>query len=103
MAKSNCWEIKNCGRQPGGVKVKDYRECPASTEVRLNGINSGQNGGRCCWPISGTFCGGKIQGTFAVKYGNCLECNFYKTVFCEEGKQLVSVKDILAKLKNCEY
>ncbi|MCX6151369.1 MAG: hypothetical protein NTX22_12635 [Ignavibacteriales bacterium] len=100
MAKSNCWEIKNCGRQPGGIKIKDFGICPASTEVRLNDINSGKNGGRSCWAITGTLCGGKVQGSFATKLGNCLECAFYKSVLNDEGKQLMGVRDILAKLKN---
>jgi hypothetical protein len=28
--KLNCWEVKKCGREPGGVKVKELGVCPAS-------------------------------------------------------------------------
>ncbi|MHC4214734.1 MAG: hypothetical protein ACYSWP_15330 [Planctomycetota bacterium] len=30
--------------------------------------------------MAGTFCGGKVQGTWADKQGGCLTCNFYKTI-----------------------
>jgi hypothetical protein len=100
MAKLNCWEFKKCAREPGGAKVPELGVCPAAVEDRANRINSGQNGGRACWAISGTLCGGKIQGTFAAKLSNCLECEFYKLVGQEEGPNLEKTKDILAKLKN---
>jgi uncharacterized protein YbcI len=29
-------------------------------------INNGVNGGRICWTITGTLCGGKVQGDFEV-------------------------------------
>ena len=63
--KQNCWEIKNCGREPNGEKFKELGSCPASIDTSLDGLNEGKNGGRICWAISGTFCGGDVQGTFA--------------------------------------
>lgn len=36
--------------------------------------------------MAGTLCGGKPQGTFALKEQNCTKCDFYKTVWEEEGK-----------------
>jgi hypothetical protein len=48
MKKLNCREIKKCGREPGGAKVKGLGICPASTEERLDGIYRGKNGGRAC-------------------------------------------------------
>ena len=99
MGKANCWELKKCGRQPGGDKVGESGVCPATTEVRLNGIYSGRNGGRVCWTISGTLCGGKVQGTFASKLGNCFQCDFYKMIIEEEKKNLIKTTDILDKLK----
>lgn len=84
MTKQNCWEFKGCGRQPGGAKVAEFGVCPAAVEKKLDGCNSGKNGGRCCWALTGTLCGGKIQGTFATKLGNCLSCEFFLQVRQEE-------------------
>ncbi len=82
--KQNCWEFKNCGRQPGGAKVAELGVCPAATDTSVNGMNGGKNGGRICWAITGTFCGGKVQGTFAQKQLSCANCEFYVTVYREE-------------------
>ncbi len=64
MKKKNCWEYKRCGREPGGVKVHELGECKAATEEKLDGVHDGENGGRACWVIAGTMCGGKVQGQF---------------------------------------
>jgi two-component system NtrC family sensor kinase len=59
-----CWEYMKCGRD------KDASlKCP-----------SYPNFGRVCWAVAGTFCEGKVQGTFAQKYENCKKCEFYKKV-----------------------
>jgi hypothetical protein len=99
IVKQNCWEFKKCGREPGGSKAQDLGVCPAATEPRLNGTNDGKNGGRACWALTGTLCGGQVQGTFAAKVGNCAKCEFYQTVVQEEGANQEGAKDILAKLK----
>jgi hypothetical protein len=98
MAKQNCWEYKKCGREPGGVKVTELGVCPASTEVKAHGSNQGKNGGRACWAIAGTLCGGKVQGAFATKLTNCMQCQFYQLVGQEEGPNHESSRDILKKL-----
>jgi len=98
MTKKNCWEVKKCGREPGGAKSKELGICPASTEKRTDGINEGKNAGRACWAVTGTLCGGKMQGSFAAKMGNCMNCDFYKEVQTEEGGKMVGVKKILEKL-----
>ncbi len=64
----NCWEFKKCGRQEGGEKVAELGVCPAFTK----------NAGKACWLVAGTFCGGKVQGTFAQKEVSCISCEFYK-------------------------
>jgi hypothetical protein len=63
----NCWEVKKCGRIPGGDKVDSLGICPAYPDH-----------GSDCWRLAGTFCGGKVQGTSAQKLMSCVECNFYK-------------------------
>ncbi len=85
MAKSNCWEIKKCGREKGGNHSTDLGVCPAATESSCNGINDGSNAGRICWAIAGTFCGGKVQGDFAQKSVSCMSCEVFKQVKSEEG------------------
>ncbi len=62
----NCWEFKKCGREKGGANVAELGVCPAYPD-----------NGKCCARVAGTFCGGKIQGSFAIKLGNCLDCDFY--------------------------
>jgi hypothetical protein len=98
MAKQNCWEFKKCGREQGGAKVSELGECPASVEKRTDGINNGKNGGRACWAISGTLCGGKVQGTYAAKEGNCLNCEFYQIVQKEEKPEFKTTSHIIKKL-----
>jgi hypothetical protein len=82
--KVNCWEVKKCGREPGGLNTKELGICPAAIEIRVNRVNSGKNGGRCCWTVAGTLCGGKVQGSAALKTMNCMNCEFYKSVWKEE-------------------
>ena len=65
--KTNCWEFKVCGREPGGSKVNEFGVCPAAIDKKVNGIHDGINGGRCCWAVAGTLCGGVVQGTFSKK------------------------------------
>lgn len=95
----NCWEFKNCGREPGGAKVTELGVCPAATETKVDGVHGGANGGRACWAIAGTFCGGEVQGSYASKLANCMACDFYKVIMKEEGDRYLGVFKILAKLK----
>jgi len=55
-----CWEVKNCA----------HTDCPSHEAENLR-----------CWQISGTFCGGKVQGYFANKYGDCRKCEVYHHAF----------------------
>jgi tRNA A-37 threonylcarbamoyl transferase component Bud32 len=84
--RRNCWEVKKCGRELGGVLAGRYGICPAAGDSSFDGINSGKCGGRICWAVAGTFCGGRPQGTFAEKRATCLSCDFYKMVQSEEGR-----------------
>lgn len=81
----NCWEFKKCGREPNGLKAKELGVCPAAITTKTDKINNGKNGGRSCWAIAGTLCGGKVQGEFASKMMNCMQCDFYKIVWKEEN------------------
>ncbi len=64
----DCWEFMKCGREKGGIKEKEFGCCPAYPD-----------NGKECARIAGTFCGGEIQGVFAVKLADCLACGFYNS------------------------
>ncbi len=83
--KQDCWEFKNCGREPEGAKVAELGVCPAAIDISSDGLNGGKNAGRVCWAVAGTFCGGKVQGSFAQKQLSCMTCDFFKKVKEEEG------------------
>jgi hypothetical protein len=89
MKRRNCWEFKQCGREPGGLRTNQLGICPVAKEASFAGTNRGENAGRYCWRVAGTFCEGKIEGTFAVSFISCSHCNFYRLVQEEEGDDLV--------------
>ncbi len=80
----NCWEFKKCGRESDGKKTKELGVCTAASDSSVNGFNNGKNGGRVCWALAGTLCGGQVQGVFAQKLDNCITCDFYNKVLNEE-------------------
>jgi hypothetical protein len=96
--KLNCWEFKDCGREPGGHSVESHGVCPAAVFVEADSINGGKNAGRVCWIVAGTLCGGRVMGTFAAKFRDCLQCDFYGRVVREEGAQCVSVHRVLSQM-----
>jgi len=91
----NCWEFKKCGREIGGPRTGELGVCPAAKDRSLDGIHRGDNGGRACWIIAGTYCGGKIQGTHAAKIDNCSQCEFFKLVQEEEQIDLIEEVSLL--------
>ena len=79
----NCWEVKDCGREPSGKNVSLYGVCRVAIETNLDGIHNGKNGGRCCWAAipehhnkikKSVCCSGVIY--------ECITCDFYKMVQC---------------------
>jgi outer membrane lipoprotein SlyB len=66
--------------------VAEFGVC-AAARAEVGGLNGGCLGGRVCWAIAGTLCGGKVQGIFAQKVANCMGCEFYLAVKREEGSQ----------------
>ena len=93
MKLKNCWEIKQCGREKGGRLEAKLGSCPACPTR-----------GHSCWMVSGTLCGGEVQGTFAQKEMNCLKCSVYQLYNLHTGtqrKQLMNAyKPELAKYVN---
>ncbi len=99
MIKLNCWEFKKCGREPGGVKADELGVCPVVNEKKVDGLHGGINGGRVCWVITGTLCGGEVQGEYAKKIENCTSCEFYQEVRKEEDINFLHVLEVFKKLK----
>lgn len=108
---TNCWEHMSCGREPGGLKVEQMGVCPAAEDSDLNGFNDGDKGGRMCWALAGTFCGGERQGSFTRKVTACLDCDFFAKVKQEEGadfsflvpgKEFEEISHFLAEIKRQE-
>ncbi|MGZ3437898.1 MAG: two-CW domain-containing protein, partial [Polyangia bacterium] len=83
--RMNCWEFKQCGREPGGARTGELGVCPASVCAECDGINGGRQGGRVCWAIAGTLCGGQVRGTFAQKRLACTQCDFLQQVEQDMG------------------
>jgi len=96
----NCWEYKQCGREPGGQHAEQSGVCPAAPEKSMDGMHRGDNAGRACWVIAGTYCGGEVQGVFAAKIKDCAACDFFKRVVAEEIKDPNEVTRLLQSLKD---
>jgi hypothetical protein len=69
----NCWDFKKCGRDGNGAKRKELGVCSAYP-----------NHGTHCARIAGTLCGGKVQGSFAMKLVNCMQCDFFKSPYYDK-------------------
>ena len=98
--KQNCWEYNNCGRMTGGHMVAEMGICPAAEITEADGFNEGKNGGRICWAVSGTFCRGEKQGSYAMKKESCLECDFFK---CVKKEELAEKGDFIMLLSGKKY
>ncbi len=100
-----------CGREAGGARSEDLGVCPAAADESFDGLNLGRNAGRICWAVAGTFCGGRVQGTFAEKRRSCVDCEFFRRVQQEQGTadlsagflKFVSPDTVSPILKNLTY
>ena len=59
-SKENCWEVKQCGRQPGGAKTGELGVCLATTSS-MSGVNAP--------PPEGGGCGNGLQALFRPEAG----------------------------------
>lgn len=96
--KRNCWEFCICEKHENGASGKKNGACPAYMETGLNGIHGGKNGGRACWLIEGTKCGGTIKRILIPKSINCRLCGFKKAVLNEEKQDLAISDDFIKML-----
>ncbi len=102
LNKQNCWEAFQCGYQSGGRNIHMLGICPAGLQESIDGIHGGKYAGRACWAVAGTFCGNRIQGTSALKWGMCRNCGFFWQVRKEERRNYFQIKDIVTMLYNNE-
>ena len=96
----NCWEYKKCGHGPGGDINRLI--CPTVLESRLDGVHNGEQAGRACWVIAGTYCDGGVQGKFAKKYNTCMNCDFYQKVLEEEGHKFEITLSLMKRLREAQ-
>jgi hypothetical protein len=87
LRKQNCWEFKGCGRD----KANGREMCPVLNSRRADGVNGGRNGGRVCWAVTGTYCDGKVQGTYSQKVMTCSSCDFRIKVKEEESYRFIPI------------
>jgi len=100
--KINCWEYMRCERQPDGKLHITDGGCPAAIDGMYDGINSGNNGGRFCWAVSGTFCFGEVQGSYAKKIQGCMDCGFFWLVAEEEDDLTLSANGLCGTNGKCK-
>jgi hypothetical protein len=81
MARPNCWDFMACSRGPDCSQSP----CPAATDRNSDGVNGGFNGGRFCWAVAGTYCGGETHCAHATEHDSCFDCEFFKLVKSQEG------------------
>lgn len=91
----DCWEFQGCERGPGGRRSAEGGPCPAGTAKSLDGEHGGHNGGRACWIVTGTLCGGRRSGTFSTKIHECRKCAFYARVHVEDVLVIKADEDLL--------
>lgn len=96
--KRNCWEFTGCGKETHGRHSRELGVCPAALESRLDGIHAGKNGGRACWVVGGTLCGGNAPPSFVLKRKACETCTFYRSVKEEEGDDFILSDDMMFTL-----
>lgn len=75
----NCWEFMKCGREKEGAKAHDLGVCPSFPDF-----------GKNCARVSGTLCGGQVQGIFAIKLANCMKCEFYNSAHYDKSYSAIS-------------
>ncbi|MDH3891535.1 MAG: hypothetical protein OEV49_10670 [candidate division Zixibacteria bacterium] len=83
--KLNCWQFKNCGREPGGVLTELVGECPVARTMKYDGLNDGIGAGRACWMVRNAAC--KEAQNMSAPVDPCHTCDFYKRVVFEQDEE----------------
>ena len=88
MKQRNCWEIKVCGREPGGHNAKKLGVCPAALPNKYDGVNNGKCGGRFCWIVNGTV-GKTTADKYAKHLWECIECDTLRQIKIDEKRNFI--------------
>lgn len=83
--RKNCWEVMECGREPGGANVEISGVCSAAMSKSYDGSNLGMAAGRCCWQVAGSLSGSGGDCNMIPDPGDCFDCAFFKRVRYEEA------------------
>jgi hypothetical protein len=86
--RKNCWELKKCGREPGGDNSKELGVCPAALPNRYDGVNNGKCGGRVCWIVAGT-ANREMPAKSAKKLWECIQCDILMQIYIDEKKNFI--------------
>ena len=79
----NCWEIRKCGREKGGINVPKEGECPAATGKM----------GHSCWVVAGILSEGTPMCNFAKEDPLfCLLCEVYNNYAPKEQRNIIAEK-----------
>jgi len=84
-SKINCWQFKNCGREPGGVLADILGACPVASSMKFDGLNDGIGAGRACWMVPDSAC--RESGSHLPRVDPCHACDFYKRVLFEQDEK----------------
>lgn len=82
--KLNCWEFKNCGREPGGLLADSHGVCPVALALRYDGLNEGKGAGRACWLAQAEQAKSRLDDFRPVSCDRCADCDFHLRVLFEE-------------------
>lgn len=78
---------------------KDLKKCWVEKECKKEDCPSYNSDSLRCWQVSGTFCGGEIQGSFAQKISDCTKCEVYQAATTDEisaiGEQFNNLMNLL--------
>ncbi|MBF0357065.1 MAG: hypothetical protein HQL70_00585 [Magnetococcales bacterium] len=100
MSNVNCWDFQRCGFGPKECKGDDDKICPAASHKHADGFLGGENGGRACYFIADTICGGSPM-TPEQKKERCNSCSFFHTLSNKYGETF-SKKNFVRYVVNSE-
>ena len=86
--KLNCWQVMECGCEPGGAQAATKGICPAAVNTKYHGVNGGENSGRFCWTEPDAGC----REMTGHNYADCLLCSFFKIVKAEQDREFVCTR-----------
>jgi hypothetical protein len=69
-------QIDNKKRRPQMKKCREYKKCGNEDCIVFKKYHNSSLVPHC-WYVAGTMCGGRVQGEYAQKIGNCRNCDYF--------------------------